>query len=200
MQLRLLKVKCNIDRLAITVRSAKHNILDKLATKLFAKTIKKQIANAIVNNIISGLTPLNAKLNTLFKAKPASGLANKINDGMKSTLFTGEGQDPSLATRAKETISSGIQSLKNSKQTTGYINTNPVYNQFDTYNTVPVVPEAVVVTETPVTYIERPNRDWAFEWYDPNEYVIMQDASMSQGVDPKLSSNVNSNNVPMSSV
>jgi len=177
--LRLLKVKCSIDRLAITVRNAKHNIIDKLATKLFAGTIKKQVANAIVNNIINTLTPLSVKLNDLFKRKPITGVVGRANDQMKSALFTGESGQQSLISRAKETISEGVHSVKNTS-TTG------------TSSMASTVPVTVIetpyigTTSTPVTFVEEPltfvekdrsinrGKDWAFEWYNSSSNDVVE--------------------------
>jgi hypothetical protein len=115
-QLSLLKCKCNIDRLSITVRSARHSILDKLVTKLFAGTIKRQVANAIVTNIIKTLNPMNTKFNEFFKSRPLSGMGERVNDGIKSTMFTGTSDEKSLLQKAKEGVSTGIVKAKEMSQ------------------------------------------------------------------------------------
>jgi len=174
--LRLLKVKCSIDRLAITVRNAKHNVLDKLATKLFAGTIKKQMANAIVNNIISALQPLSVKLNELFKRKPLVGVVGKANEGMKSALFTGNTGEASLLSRAQDAVTSAASSAKSAIQNSSN-NTNQGQGQFVEQ---PRMVETIIVEQPqstvilmdqplvePLTFIERTSgpKPWNFEWY-----------------------------------
>eukprot|EP01114_Cavostelium_apophysatum_P013898 TRINITY_DN346_c0_g1_i1.p1 TRINITY_DN346_c0_g1~~TRINITY_DN346_c0_g1_i1.p1 ORF type:complete len:702 (-),score=211.55 TRINITY_DN346_c0_g1_i1:100-2205(-) len=168
--LRLLKVKCNIDRLTITVRNARHSILDKLVTKLFAGTIKKQIANAIVNNIIKTLTPMSTKLNELFKRRPMVGLAERANDQLKNTVFSGE---PGVMAKAKEAITSGAQQVK-----------GMVQNQGTTGTTTTTTAVPVMVTESyidqPITFVERDRvgrTEWAYEWYEPSPTDQVLDAA-----------------------
>jgi len=119
-QLRLSRVLCNISKLRITIRNARHNMLDKLVTKLFAGMIKKQIATAIVNNIQKYVEPLGAKLNSLFKTRPAHGLATRVNDQMKSTLFTGNSDQRSMMSRARGTIGQGVQQMRQRRQQSRY--------------------------------------------------------------------------------
>jgi len=200
-QLKLVKVKCNVDRLVIRVRSAKHNILDKLATKLFAGTIKKQIANAIVNNIISTLTPMSGRLNELFRRRPMVGMAHRVNDGMKSALFTGDTNDKSLLQRAKDTVSSGVNTVKGKNtHTTGYYGTSAqYYSPPNTWeyalpynnnmnNTIPIYNEVPTTTTTTTTFVEeelifaeRPqNKEWHFEWYSPpTESIDSENSNMN---------------------
>jgi hypothetical protein len=186
-QLRLVKVKCNIDRLVIRVKSAKHNILDKLATKLFAGTIKKQIANAIVNNIISTLTPMSGRLNELFRRRPMIGVVERVNDGMKSTLFTGNTNDKSLLQRAKDTLSTGVSSIKGGNtHTTGYYGTSvQSYSPPNTWETDPfsttglsnALPTTTIVEEE-LIFFERPQtKEWHFEWYSPSDSDALTSAS-----------------------
>jgi len=175
--LRLLKVKCSIDRLAITVRNAKHNVLDKLATKLFAGTIKKQMANAIVNNIINALQPLSVKLNELFKRKPLQGGASRLNDGMKAALFTGDSGDQSLLSKAKDAIGSGIDQVRSST------NSNQGQTQTQPSNVILVETPVLVETATlvePITFVEKDRSykanapGWNFEWYSPSPSDVVE--------------------------
>jgi len=168
--LRLLKVKCSIDRLAITVRNAKHNILDKLATKLFAGTIKKQMANAIVNNIISALQPISVKLNELFKRKPLVGVVGRANDGMKSALFSGNTGESSLLDKARDTVTNAATHAKEAVQahqsnTTGLNTGVPVVAVVEE----PLLVERLILEDRPLvaTFVEQPKqpKGWNFEWY-----------------------------------
>jgi len=169
--LRLLKVKCSIDRLAITVRNAKHNILDKLATKLFAGTIKKQMANAIVNNIISTLQPISVKLNELFKRKPLTGVMGKANEGMKGALFSGNTGESSLLEKARGAVTSAATQAKEAIHSSSNTSTQPLVGQ-QTYVQEPLVGQVDrLVIEEPLvaTFVERPRepKGWNFEWYSP---------------------------------
>jgi len=185
MTIRLLKVKCNIDRLAITVRNAKHSILDKLATKLFAGMIKKQVANGIVNNIIKTLEPMSVRLNELFKRKPLSGVTTRMNDGMKNTVFSGE---PGVLSKAKDAVVQGAQQLKQAAQSSSTTGTTPMMGatpMMSTPNYVETVP--VTGLETPMesfTFTERTKPGWNFEWYAPSSSDVIEGTSMNS--DQKL--------------
>jgi len=79
----LAKVKCVIDKLDITIKEAKHEILDRLAVTFFAGQIKKSIAQAIVHNIVQLTEPFNAKLNEFFQSKPLDRLGDATNVGLQ---------------------------------------------------------------------------------------------------------------------
>jgi len=189
MLLRLLKVKCNIDRLAITVRSAKHNILDKLVTKLFAGQIKKQIANAIVNNLITSLQPLSVKLNELFKRRPMGSLVERANTGMKSTFTSGEHTQGGLLHRAKETITSGVQHAKSNTSTTPFDSSS---GMMSTTSSVPGITSVDTLNSgfDNMTFMEKDRngqRGWNFEWYSP----ATEDSIESVNTNAMMNTNTN---------
>jgi hypothetical protein len=204
--LQLVKVKCNIDKLAITVKSAKHSILDKLATKLFAGQIKKQIANSIVENIMKALIPMGERLNDLFKRRPIENLTGQVNDGMKVAFFSGETGQPSLLQKATETVNSELHSLSNSNNTNGTrvlmnSGSNPNSEDFKQYTTgyygthnglyTPISygnnqsnsghHPSGQTTFIERTFIERrPQKNWNYEWYSPSVGHANQTAQINQ--------------------
>lgn len=186
MTIRLLKVKCNIDRLAITVRNAKHSILDKLATKLFAGMIKKQVANGIVTNIIKALEPMSVRLNELFKRKPLTGITERMNDGMKNTMFSGQ---PGVLAKAKDAVVSGAQQLKQAAHSS---NTSAPMMGSTPMMSTPITSTGLETPMEQFTFTERSKPGWNFEWYAPSPSDVLETTSTSSNInttDQKLFDN-----------
>lgn len=78
----LIQVKCVIDSMDVTVKDAKHEYLDRIATSIFSANLKQALAGGIVNNIVEALQPLNDQMNEWFTTRPISSIYDKANMGL----------------------------------------------------------------------------------------------------------------------
>jgi hypothetical protein len=76
----LLEVKCIIDSMDVTVKDAKHEILDRIATSVFAANLKQSVAQGIVNAIVDSLRPMNDQMNSWFASRPIESLYERANE------------------------------------------------------------------------------------------------------------------------
>jgi len=118
----LMKIKCVIDKMDIKIRDAKHDILDKIATTLFAGQIKQSIAQAVVNNLVNSLQPLNDQMNKWFASRPVTTMVENANLRMKEQfdkgaeyLTTGQPIQKAIETgrQVMENIGQGISTQAN---------------------------------------------------------------------------------------
>jgi len=80
--LSLIDVKCTVDKMDITVKDAKHDILDKLAMPIARGNIKQQIAQSVVDAIVGAVQPVNDTMNQWFATRPLGSIKDKVNDAL----------------------------------------------------------------------------------------------------------------------
>jgi len=92
--LELHTVKCNIDKLDITIKKSNHSIINKLAVKLFGGTIKKRMADTIVEKMKEVLEPMNDSLNDFFRQQRDLHLTERANVKLKEAFESKEKPAP----------------------------------------------------------------------------------------------------------
>jgi len=86
----LATVKCLVDSLNITIKDAKHNVLDKIVATLFATWIKNSVAQVLCNKVVEAIEPINAKINEFIRSRPLTQLANKTSEQLKQAFSQGK--------------------------------------------------------------------------------------------------------------
>jgi hypothetical protein len=156
----LTDVKCNISRLKISIKDAKHMFLDRMATSMFSKRIKNAIAKAIVEAIVGIVQPLNNKLNELFQRRPLESLLDRANSKLKDVYISRKEGDLTSSTGSSMSNTSTGSSMSNTS--TSQPMTGNVVDPYPTQTSNMGMDPYANVTEDPYANMTE------FTVYDPN--------------------------------